>query len=513
VLPPYRIGAIVQLSMLFNSPIFLFVFLPLTLLVFYLLGSFGKVRLALASLVFASLLYYGWWKPEYLPLIFLSMAVNYLCGWLIQQQQRRGRPGQSILVLGITFNLGLLGYFKYANFFVDNVNAITGGSWEVASILLPLAISFFTFQQIAYLVDVYQKKAQEVDLLRYVLFVTFFPQLIAGPIVHHREMMPQFSDQQIGIFKLSNLLIGGMIFVLGLFKKVVLADNIAPYATQLFDASLSGDPLGFIAAWTGVLAYTCQIYFDFSGYSDMAIGLGRMVGICLPLNFNSPYKATGIIDFWRRWHMTLSRFLRDYLYIPLGGNRLGPGRRYVNMAVVMLLGGLWHGAGWNFVIWGGLHGAYLGINHAWRAWRGDKLSNTAWARGASRALTFVAVVLAWVFFRAETLDSALTIIVAMSGQNGIPLGAAELAASIDLQAVVWISALLLIAWFAPNTQQFFRDYIDRDGAPAYRVDAATPVTRWLRWSPAPVTAILLALVTVVTVMSLWQPSEFIYYQF
>jgi len=500
--------------MLFNSPIFLFIFLPLTLLVFYLLGSFGKVRLALASLVFASLLYYGWWKPEYLPLIFGSMIVNYLVGWVIQKQQSRGLRGQPLLVLGIVFNLGLLGYFKYANFFVDNVNAVTGGDWQVGSILLPLAISFFTFQQVAYLVDVYQKKAQEVDLLRYALFVTFFPQLIAGPIVHHSEMMPQFADKQIGIFKLSNLLIGGMFFVLGLFKKVVLADNIAPYATNVFNASLSGDPVGFIEAWTGVLAYTCQIYFDFSGYSDMAIGLSRMVGICLPLNFNSPYKATGIIDFWRRWHMTLSRFLRDYLYIPLGGNRLGPGRRYVNMAAVMLLGGLWHGAGWNFVIWGGLHGTYLGINHAWRAWRGDKLSNTVWARGASRALTFLAVVLAWVFFRAENLDSALTLLLGMSGMSsGIGLSPTEWLASIDRQAVLLIGALLAIAWFAPNTQQFMRDYIDRDGASPYRVDAATPATRWLRWSPTPIIAIGLAVITVLTVMSLWQPSEFIYYQF
>ena len=353
--------------MLFNSEIFLFLFLPLTLLVFYLLGHFGKIKLALASLVIASLLYYGWWKPIYLPLILGSMTVNYGLGYLIQKLQRSGATGKATLVVGIVFNLGLLGYFKYANFFVDNLNALSGDDWKLAPILLPLAISFFTFQQIAYLVDVHQKKAQEVDLLRYALFVTFFPQLIAGPIVHHSEMMPQFANKNIGRFQLANLITGGMIFAIGLFKKVVLADNIAPYATAVFNASAEGNSVPFVDAWTGVLAYTFQIYFDFSGYSDMAIGLGRMVGICLPLNFNSPYKATGIIDFWRRWHMTLSRFLRDYLYIPLGGNRMGPSRRYVNMITVMLLGGLWHGAGWNFVIWGALHGVYLGVNHAWRS--------------------------------------------------------------------------------------------------------------------------------------------------
>ena len=409
--------------MLFNSDIFLFVFLPLTLLAYYTLGRFGKIRLAIASLVMASLIYYAWWNPLYLPLILGSMVVNYLIGRAIQRSQAAGATGRTALVSGIVLNLGLLGYFKYANFFVDNINAATGANFELAPILLPLAISFFTFQQIAYLVDVYQRKAQEVDVLRYALFVTFFPQLIAGPIVHHTEMMPQFANKMIGRFELSNLLAGTMIFCIGLFKKVVLADNVAPYASAVFKASLSGDPVDFVTAWTGVLAYTCQIYFDFSGYSDMAIGLGRMFGICLPLNFNSPYKATGIIDFWRRWHMTLSRFLRDYLYIPLGGNRLGPQRRYVNMMVVMLLGGLWHGAGWNFVIWGGLHGAYLGVNHAWRAWRGEAVSHSLPARIGSQALTFLAVVVAWVFFRAESLDSALVILSGMAGlAGGIPLG-------------------------------------------------------------------------------------------
>jgi len=499
--------------MLFNSGVFLFAFLPLTLLVFYVLGSMGRLRLALASVLIASFIYYAWWNPVYLLLIVFSLVMNYFIGSAIQHRHGKGTLAKPVLIAGIAANLGLLGYFKYANFFVNNLNVVAGSSFELAPILLPLAISFYTFQQIAYLVDVYQGKVQESDPLRYALFVMFFPQLIAGPIVHHSEMMPQFAGKSIGIFKLSNLLTGTTIFFVGLFKKVVLADNVAPIATDLFTASSGGNPLTFIDAWTGVLAYTCQIYFDFSGYSDMAIGIGLMFGIALPLNFNSPYKATGIIDFWRRWHMTLSRFLRDYLYIPLGGNRLGSSRRYVNMMVVMLLGGLWHGAGWGFVVWGVLHGTYLGINHAWRNWRGAPRQDW-WARGLSRALTFLAVVVAWVFFRAGNLDSALSVLAAMSGLAGsLPASFADLTVQIDRQAVATIAALLVIAWFAPNTQQFMQDFMNIDGAPRYRFDAATRLTGWLRWRPTPAFAVALAVLSAYTVMSLWQPSEFIYYQF
>jgi alginate O-acetyltransferase complex protein AlgI len=499
--------------MLFNSSIFLFAFLPLTLLVFYVLGSMGRLRLALASVLIASFIYYAWWNPVYMLLIISSLVMNYFIGVAIQHRRGKGTLAKPALIAGITVNLGLLSYFKYANFFVNNLNVVAGSSFELAPIVLPLAISFYTFQQLAYLVDVYQGKVQEADPLRYALFVMFFPQLIAGPIVHHSEMMPQFAGKSIGIFKLSNLLTGVTIFFVGLFKKVVLADNVAPSATKLFDASSAGNPLSFVDAWTGVLAYTCQIYFDFSGYSDMAIGIGLMFGIALPLNFNSPYKATGIIDFWRRWHMTLSRFLRDYLYIPLGGNRLGSSRRYVNMMIVMLLGGLWHGAGWGFVVWGGLHGAYLGINHAWRNWQGAPRHDW-WAIAFSRALTFLAVVVAWVFFRATSFDSALSVLSAMSGLAGsLPPSLADMVSQIDKAAVVTIAALLLISWFAPNTQQFMMDFMDIEGAPRYRFDVPTPSIGWLRWRPSPMFAVALAVLSAFTVMSLWQPSEFIYYQF
>jgi len=490
--------------MLFNSDLFLFVFLPITLLVFYGLGALGKVRLAIVALILASLVYYSWWNPVYLPLIMGSMLVNYCIGLPLQEQGRSHVHKRILLVLGIAINLGLLGYFKYANFFVDSYAALTGSSVQLAPIVLPLAISFFTFQQIAYLADSYQGKVRETNLLRYSLFVTFFPQLIAGPIVHHKEMMPQFAARSIGRFRLDDLIIGMVIFFLGLFKKVVLADSIAPFANRVFGAALGDSEIGFADAWLGTLAYTLQIYFDFSGYSDMAVGLGRMFGINLPLNFNSPYKATGIIDFWRRWHMTLSRFLRDYLYIPLGGNRLGPGRRYINMMVVMLLGGLWHGAGWNFVVWGGLHGAYLIVNHGWRTWRGDQLSDSSVVRMGSNAITFGAVMVAWVFFRAESFAAAWKILTAMLTPATFSLKLLNAS-----EVLVWLIPLLGVIFLLPNTQQFMRTYMTWD---QYRIRSP----RWLaqlRWQPIPVFAALMAVVSAVTIMSLWQPSEFIYYQF
>jgi D-alanyl-lipoteichoic acid acyltransferase DltB (MBOAT superfamily) len=302
---------------------------------------------------------------------------------------------------------------------------VTGSGIGAETILLPLAISFFTFQQIAYLVDAYEGLTREYNFLHYCLFVTFFPQLIAGPIVHHREMLPQFASDTIYRFNQSTFTAGLTTFCLGLFKKVIIADGAATYATPVFDAAEAGEILTFFEAWTGAFGYTIQLYFDFSGYSDMAIGLGMMFGIRLPLNFFSPYKAVNIIDFWRRWHMTLSRFLRDYLYIPLGGSRRGKVRRYVNLMVTMLLGGLWHGAGWTFVAWGALHGFYLVVNHAWHAVRrslGHNLEKTTLAgRTLSRIVTLTAVIFAWVLFRAESFGGAMSIISGMVGLNGFAL--------------------------------------------------------------------------------------------
>lgn len=495
--------------MLFNSEVFLFLFLPLTLAAYYLAGHLQRGRLAICVLVLASLIYYGWWNPAYLPLILGSMVGNYVLGLAIASALRSAaqRRARSLLTLGVAANLGLLGYFKYAGFLIANLAAVGAEGLTVPDILLPLAISFFTFQQIAYLVDVYQDKVTENDPLRYALFVTFFPQLIAGPIVHHAEMMPQFSARNMGRLLSSNLVIGSAIFFLGLFKKVVFADSVAPFADAVFATAETGAAVSFADAWVGSLAYTFQIYFDFSGYSDMALGIGRMFGICLPLNFNSPYKATGIVDFWRRWHMTLSRFLRDYLYIPLGGNRLGSGRRYSNMLIVMLLGGLWHGAGWNFVVWGGLHGCYLGINHAWRSWRGTP-SEAAAAVWSSRLLTFLAVVFAWVFFRAESFAGAATIIAAMLSLPSPGVLLADM--TVDVTALHWIAVLYPVAVALPNTQQYLRDYLDPG---FYRVTGPTGPFAGLRWSPAPLSAVVVAMLSTLAIISLWQPSVFLYYQF
>ena len=303
--------------MLFNSYEFIFLFLPTVLLCFHLIGKQGYHRVAIAWLICVSLFFYGWWNPAYLLLILSSVLLNYSVGVLLIHNSGRNLLSKNILGIGVSVNLAILGYFKYANFFVDNLNALSDTNLILNEVILPLAISFFTFQQIAYLVDAYRGKIIEYNFLHYCLFVTFFPQLIAGPIVHHKEMLPQFANDAIYKLRSKSLAIGMTIFALGLFKKVVIADGISIYATPVFDAAEAGIILTFFEAWSGALAYTFQLYFDFSGYSDMAIGIARMFGIRLPLNFNSPYKATSIIDFWRRWHITLSRFLRDYLYISL----------------------------------------------------------------------------------------------------------------------------------------------------------------------------------------------------
>lgn len=341
--------------MLFNTYEFILAFLPISVLAFYLIGKLIGNRAAVASLILASLFFYGWWNPAYLTLIGASILVNYGLGQRLRLANYHSRSAMksATLMAGIVINLGLLGYFKYMNFFVDTAADLFGTGFTLERIVLPLAISFFTFQQITYLVDTSRGLAEEYGFLHYTLFVTFFPQLIAGPIVHHSEMMPQFVRKDLCKFRHRNLAIGMSIFALGLFKKVIIADNVAVFGTPVFDAANAGVTLSFIEAWGGALAYTFQLYFDFSGYSDMALGLARMFGIRLPLNFNSPYKAVNIVEFWRRWHMTLSRFLRDYLYIQLGGNRKGVTRRHANLMATMLFGGLWHGAGWTYVAWGG----------------------------------------------------------------------------------------------------------------------------------------------------------------
>jgi alginate O-acetyltransferase complex protein AlgI len=436
--------------MLFSSSTFVFAFLPLVIGAIFLAGRLLGRSGAFAVLVIASLVFYGWWKWEYLFLLALSVTVNYGFGLLLTQRRSR-----FLLAIGVSFNLGLLGWFKYAGFLAEALNALLMAGFSPGPIVLPLAISFYTFQQIAYLADVQAGKVSNTSFLHYCLFVTFFPQLIAGPIVHHAEIIPQFKHKDAFRLGRRDLTIGLAIFILGLYKKVVFADGIALHADSLFNHAQEVPT--FIDAWGGVLAYSFQIYFDFSAYSDMAIGLARIFGIRLPLNFHSPYKAVSIIDFWRRWHMTLSRFLRDYLYFPLGGNRRGPWWRYRNLAMVMLLGGLWHGAGWTFMFWGGLHGTYLIINHAWRGvrknqWGHDLESSSRLGRTASRFITFLAVAVAWVFFRAESWGDAFAILEGLIGLNGLSneaLGGGLL----DPMIYAGLLFFCVLVWFAPNTQQ------------------------------------------------------------
>ena len=402
----------------------------------------GRITSSKVWLVLASLGFYGWWEPKYLLLILASMAGNYAFAmWLERLPDTASRTRWWVVFVGVTANLAAIAWFKYAGFFISTSNAILGSEFHVRTIILPLAISFFTFQQIAYLVEVYRRSHGAGRVSTYMLFVTFFPQLIAGPIVSYRDMAPQFDRISGGILP-THLLLGLMVFALGLFKKVIIADGVAPYSDTVFALSAAGVDPTLLDAWVGALAYSVQLYFDFSGYSDMALGLGCMLGIRLPKNFESPYKAGSIIEFWRRWHISLSSFLRDYLYVPLGGSRHGSARTLANVVIVMVLGGLWHGAGWTFIAWGALHGFYLLVNHLWRNFAGAPHRDAqgvdegrgagvpVWSRLKAlpqrllgHALTMLAVVVAWVLFRATSLDEAWRIIRGMFGFNGVALPA------------------------------------------------------------------------------------------
>lgn len=401
-------------------------------------------------------------------LLLASITLNYLVGGRISLETDSSNPiwGKRWLLVGVIGNLVLLSYYKYANFFVDNINTTFGSEWTISRVILPIGISFFTFTQIAYLVDTWKKGVRESEFIHYGLFVTYFPHLIAGPVLHHSQMMPQFRDAEISRFNSKNFVVGLTIFALGLFKKVILADGISPYASVIFSAADAGATPDFQEAWLAAVAYTLQLYFDFSGYSDMAIGLSWMFNVRLPFNFNSPYRATNISEFWRRWHMTLSQFLRDYLYIALGGNRRGVVKRYMNLMITMILGGLWHGASWSFVLWGGLHGIYLTLNHGFRAACSatlrEQLERSRTFALASWMLTMLAVIVAWVVFRAETLTGAMNILgsmaePAMGAYTHTLLWNDGLHAS---SGTAWCCVLGLIACLAPNTNQI-GDYLMR----------------------------------------------------
>ena len=518
--------------MLFNSHAFIFLFLPIAFALFFLFARISTL-LAAGWLAVASLFFYGWWNPAYVALLLASIVGNYFAGFAIARTADAASK-KRLLIAAICINLALLAYYKYSNFFLANVATALGSAPPQADIILPLGISFFTFTQIAFLVDTYQGKVKEYNFVHYCLFVTWFPHLIAGPILHHAEMLPQFARAETYRVQSRNVATGLTIFFIGLFKKVILADGIAVYVSPLFSLPAAGIAPTFLEAWGDALAYIFQLYFYFSGYSDMAVGLSLMFGVRLPINFHSPYKALNIIDFWRRWHITLSRFLRDYLYVPLGGNRKGPGRRYINLLLTMLLGGLWHGAGWTFVLWGLLHGFYLCVNHGWRALRvrlGHDLTRSSWWGNAlACVITFAAVVVGWVVFRADSVATATAMLKGMAGLNGFALpdhwlpkwGAlgqwlsANGVAFTDARGLVpaglinWIVILLVVVWVAPNTQQIMaRGFplmallLPRDMQPA----------RWLAWRPTVAFALIAAGIALASIVNLHRQSEFLYFQF
>ncbi len=506
---------------------------------------------ALAWLVLCSFVFYGWWNPVYVWLIAASMIFNFILGQKISQQSKWRKKG---LVFGVLTNLLLLGYYKYYDFFISTLNVAFSTDFNLQHIVLPLAISFFTFTQIAFLVDSYRDEAKEYNFLHYCLFVTFFTHLIAGPIVHHKQFLPQFLRRENYFIDFNQIAVGLTIFGVGLFKKIVFADGLAGDVSTVYGqpgVAITAAP-DFLNAWIGTLSYALQLYFDFSGYSDMAIGLSLLFGIKLPINFNSPYKAPNIIEFWRRWHITLSNFLRDYLYISLGGNRKGKVRRYINLWLTMLLGGVWHGASLNFIIWGALHGSYLIINHGWHTCRRSiGLSSVPPifripVRAISVLVTFIATLFAWTFFRAYDWSSAKLILGAMTGTSGFDvsrvtqdaiLGMTQAKAVLlqtetvtnfswmqkilvflmDAQKISWgtagtlftLGTLLFIVWFTPNTQQIFSRY-----KPALDCGPDVENGHWrigMSWSAGLLTGLMLFVALSQLFSAL--PSQFMYFNF
>jgi len=518
--------------MLFNSFIFLLGFLPVAVAGYYLLVWLKLEVLRLPFLVIMSLIFYGYWTPEYTVLLAISVGLNYGLGrWIIALPESSGLK-RWLVILGVLGNLAALGYFKYANFFVDNLNAALGTGWHLETILLPLAISFYTFQQIAFLVDVGRGQVHPGGLIGYTAFVIFFPQLIAGPIVHFRELAPQLAERPRLKRALENILIGLIIFGIGLVKKTVFADTAALYASPVFDAARDGTAPGMIEAWGAAFAYTLQVYFDFSGYSDMAIGLARMFGFKLPINFHAPLRSTSITELWRRWHITLGRFVQSYVHQPLSiplarwSAERGHGRwtglglsSLLPTFLAMVIIGVWHGAGWTFFIFGAMHGGYMVINEAWNfatkkrrrgqilpVWMGEIFSG--W-RG--QVLTLIAFVVAAVPFRADGVSAVGRIFSGMLGMNGQgnvaetwPVGAAGL----------WIVLLLGygLVYLTPNTQQIMS-----------RSDPALDWDRWskvddpvvpVKWAPTPVWAFIGGAVLVLgLVFILRGTTEFIYFNF
>lgn len=402
--------------MLFSDPVYIFLFLPLVVVIYFLLNWINKYRISIFWLVASSFFFYGYWNPKYVPLLLISILTNFYIGKRLSSTNHDSeniynlKKRKLFLIFGILFNALMLGYYKYADFFIENFNLVTGSTFTLLNLVLPLAISFFTFQQIAYLVDAYKHKAAEYGFLNYCLFVTYFPQLIAGPIVHHKEMMPQFNNPENAHMKWDNISMGIFVFSMGLFKKVFIADTFAVWASAGYD---SGVALTFFDAWGASLSFMLQLYYDFSGYSDMAIGAALMMNIKLPVNFNSPYKAASITEFWRKWHITLMRWMRDYVFIPLRKKRTGETQAYFSIMVTFLFSGIWHGSGWLFVIFGLLHGVALSLHRGWKKF-GFKMPKPL---GIILTLLFVNFTL--LFFRSNSMEDVHRMLSGMTGQNGV----------------------------------------------------------------------------------------------
>jgi len=542
--------------MLFNSYEFIFAFWPAALAVFFVVGAISR-SWALGWIIVASLCFYAYWRPFNVLIIVPALLINFSVAKSLQKLAplKKRNWSRAVLITGIAFNVGFLGYFKYANFAATVAHDLFGRQLVLTEIILPLGISFITFQMIAFLIDVHGGRIESFSLRDFILFALFFPQLIAGPIVHYREMMPQFHRADCR-FDTENVSVGLTLFAFGLFKKVVLADGIAPLISPIYQQAAHGSPVSLVTAWMAAVGFTMQIYFDFSGYTDMALGIARCFGIRLPQNFYSPLRASNIIDFWLRWHITLTRFLTAYIYNPLAlwltrrrlaqrkpiyGGRKSTLGAYLELLAfptvfTMFLSGLWHGAGYTFLVWGLLHGVYLTINHGWRQigprlWP-DKESYARFMRPAGLALTFVCVAVSMIIFRATTMGSAINLIGGMAGFNGVALPttivdhlgplsgwlrgvgvAGGLEPGVDANKLaLWIPGLTIIALTFPNTLQVLARYEPALGikAPA---DESRIGARAIAWSATPAWAIILSVIAAVGVFHLGGESEFLYWQF
>lgn len=481
-------------KVLFNSYEFIFFYLPITFLLYFALHHAGKTNAAKVFLGLASLAFYSWWNLNYLPLILMSIAINYTFGFYLTKVENP-KSRKWLLTAGIVFNVGLLGYYKYTDFFLSTVNSLFEKNMPLLQLALPLAISFFTFQQISYLVDIYRREIESYKIHDYVLIVTFFPHLIAGPIIYYKEIMRELHKDNYRI-NMKNIALGLFIFGIGLFKKVMIADTFSVWANQGYNNAFD---LNIVEAWIASLSYTFQLYFDFSGYCDMAVGAALLFNIKLPMNFNSPYKALNIQDFWRRWHITLGRFLTQYLYIPLGGSRIGPSRTYINLMIIFLVSGFWHGAGWTFIIWGFLHG-FASVIYRWWSLRGYSMPKwLAWF------ITFQFVNAAWVFFRAETIPQAIAILKSMIGLGDIELPTRvarvlEPIFNVNLlpegpmlytsTSVLIIALGLIIATTRKNSFEMLD-----------------------RFKPTNLNMIFIVLISIVSILQLGKVSEFLYFNF